>query len=156
MCNIFPYPLCLVFYVLHAKTDLGKNCLVIIWIRGKVIETSHHDIKRYSRMINCTENDGHQRIFSHFLPQSVEYFCHDLNLYLLCQVTIMRPRPMRLGLSLVETEMYNMMTSSNGNIFYVTGPLCGEFIDLRWIRGTKAGDAELWYFLWSAPKQTVE
>ena len=26
-----------------------------------------------------------------------------------------------------------MMTSSNGNIFRVTGPLCGEFTGLRWI-----------------------
>ena len=26
-----------------------------------------------------------------------------------------------------------MMTSSNGNIFRVTGPLCGEFTDHRWI-----------------------
>ena len=26
----------------------------------------------------------------------------------------------------------------------------------RWIPVTKASDAELWYFLWSAPQQTVE
>ena len=44
-----------------------------------------------------------------------------------------------------------MMTSSNGNIFRVTGPLCGEFIGQRWIPRTKASDAELWCFLWSAP-----
>ena len=31
----------------------------------------------------------------------------------------------------------NMMTSSNGNIFRVTGPLCGEFTDLRWNPLTK-------------------
>ena len=43
------------------------------------------------------------------------------------------------------------MTSSNGNIFRVTGHLCGEFIGHRWIPITKASDAELWYFLWSAP-----
>ena len=43
-----------------------------------------------------------------------------------------------------------MMTSSNGNIFRVTGHLCGEFTGLRWIPRTKANDAELWYFLWSA------
>ena len=40
---------------------------------------------------------------------------------------------------------YNgMMTSSNGNIFRVTGHLCGEFIGPRWIPRTKASDAELW------------
>ena len=43
-----------------------------------------------------------------------------------------------------------MMTSSNGNIFRVTGHLCGEFTGLRWIPRTKASDAELWYFLWCA------
>ena len=30
-----------------------------------------------------------------------------------------------------------MMTSSNGSIFYVTGPLCGEFTGHRWIPLTK-------------------
>ena len=39
------------------------------------------------------------------------------------------------------------MTSSNGNIFCVTGPLCREFTGLRWIPRTKASDAELWCFL---------
>ena len=43
------------------------------------------------------------------------------------------------------------MMSSNGNIFRVTGPLCGEFTSHRWIHLTKASDAELWCFLWSAP-----
>ena len=43
-----------------------------------------------------------------------------------------------------------MMTSSNGNIFRDTGPLCGEFTGPRWILRTKASDAELWCFLWSA------
>ena len=46
----------------------------------------------------------------------------------------------------------HMMTSSNGNIFRVAGPLCGEFTGPRWIPLTKASDAELWYFLWSAPE----
>ena len=44
----------------------------------------------------------------------------------------------------------NMMTSSNGKIFRVTGHLCGEFTGPRWIPLTKASDAELWCFLWSA------
>ena len=46
---------------------------------------------------------------------------------------------------------YCIMTmSSNGNIFRVTGPLCGEFTGHRFIPRTKASVAELWYFLWSA------
>ena len=44
----------------------------------------------------------------------------------------------------------NMMTSSNENIFRVTGPLCGEFTGHRRISPAKASDAVLWYFLWSA------
>ena len=43
-----------------------------------------------------------------------------------------------------------MMTSSNRNIFRVTGPLCGEFTGHQWIPLTKASDAELWCFPWSA------
>ena len=35
----------------------------------------------------------------------------------------------------------NMMTSSNGNIFRVTGHLCGEFTGPRWIPLTNASDA---------------
>ena len=46
----------------------------------------------------------------------------------------------------------SMMTSSNGNIFRVTGHLCGEFTGPRWIPHTKASDAELWCLLWSVPE----
>ena len=46
----------------------------------------------------------------------------------------------------------SMMTSSNGNIFRLTGHLCGEFTGHRWIPRTKVRDAELWCFLWSAPQ----
>ena len=49
-----------------------------------------------------------------------------------------------------------MMTSSNGNLFRVTGHLCGEFTGPRWISRTKASDAELWCFLWSASEKTIE
>ena len=40
--------------------------------------------------------------------------------------------------------MITMMTSSNGNIFRVTGHLCGGFTGHRWIPCIKANDAELW------------
>ena len=40
-----------------------------------------------------------------------------------------------------------MMTSSSGNIFHVTGPLCGEFTGHWWIPHTKASDTELWCFI---------
>ena len=47
---------------------------------------------------------------------------------------------------------YKMMTSPNGKVFRVIGPLCGEFTGHRWITLTQASDAELWCFLWSAPE----
>ena len=36
-----------------------------------------------------------------------------------------------------EVDVQSMMTSSNGNTFRVTGHLCGEFTDDRWIPITK-------------------
>ena len=54
------------------------------------------------------------------------------------------------GINRLITIRTCMMTSSNGNIFRVTGPLCGEFTGPRWIPHTKASDAELWCFLWTA------
>ena len=49
-----------------------------------------------------------------------------------------------------------MMTSSNGNIFRVTGHLWGEFTGPRWTPRTKASDAERSCFIWFAPELTVE
>ena len=40
---------------------------------------------------------------------------------------------------------------SNGSVFRVTGPLCGEFTGHQWIPLSKASDAELCCFLWFAP-----
>ena len=54
-------------------------------------------------------------------------------------------------LTTVITATLTMMTPSNGNIFRVTVSLCEEFTGHRWILLTKAADAELWCFLWSAP-----
>ena len=49
-----------------------------------------------------------------------------------------------------------MMTSSNGNIFRVTGPLWREATGHRWIPLTKASDEELWCVFLSVTEQTVE
>ena len=48
-----------------------------------------------------------------------------------------------------------MMTSSNGNIFRVTGHLCGEFTGHRWIPRTKASGAEIWCFLDLRPNKRL-
>ena len=60
------------------------------------------------------------------------------------------------SVKLAEYMIETMMTSSNGNIFRVTGSLCVEFTGRGWIPLTKASDAELRCFLLSAPGQTVE
>ena len=57
-----------------------------------------------------------------------------------------------LDMTWVGVSQHTMMKSSNGNIFHVTGHLCGEFTGHRWISCTKASDVELWCFLWSAPE----
>ena len=54
------------------------------------------------------------------------------------------------GRAIVKRYTYFMMTSWNGNIFRVTVHLCGEFTSPRWNPRTKASDAELLCFLWSA------
>ena len=48
-----------------------------------------------------------------------------------------------------------IMTSSNGKIFHVTGPLWRESTGHMCIPLTKASNADLWCFL-SVPEQTVE
>ena len=48
------------------------------------------------------------------------------------------------------------MTSSNGSIFHVTGPLWGEYTGHQWIPLSKASDAEFWWFLWTVLNQTAE
>ena len=55
-----------------------------------------------------------------------------------------------LNIMVTNKESNAIMTSSNGNIFRVTGLLCGEFIGHRWIPRTKASDAELWCSIWFA------
>ena len=45
-----------------------------------------------------------------------------------------------------------IITSSNRNIFSVTGPLYGEFTGHRRIPRIEVSGAELRYFLWSAPE----
>ena len=42
------------------------------------------------------------------------------------------------------------------NKIRVTGPLWMESTGHRWIPFTKASDAELWCFLWSAPEQMFQ
>ena len=52
-----------------------------------------------------------------------------------------------------QTFHWNM-TSSNGDIFHITGDLWGESTGERWIPLTKVTNAKLWFFY--LPLQTVE
>ena len=73
-----------------------------------------------------------------------------LNIYLLCWTCkfllngFMGLR--NIFISCGRHDMETIMTSSNGDIFRVIGPLCGEFTGQGWIPLTKASDAELWCF----------
>ena len=57
-------------------------------------------------------------------------------------------RPQWVKRQTIIRKMLTIITSWNGNIFRVTGPLCGEFTGDRWILRTKASDAKLWYFFY--------
>ena len=57
-----------------------------------------------------------------------------MDLAVCCSLNLITHSPVNFRVS--------MMTSSKGNIFRVTGPLCGEFTGLRWIPLTKASNAE--------------
>ena len=53
-------------------------------------------------------------------------------------------------------QCHDDVISSKGNIFCITGYLCGESTGHRWRPNTKASDSEHWSFLLSAPQQTIE
>ena len=56
-----------------------------------------------------------------------------------------------------KTDHFTRWRHKKENILHIfTGPLWEEFSGYRLIPLTKASDAELWCFLWSAPEQTVE
>ena len=67
--------------------------------------------------------------------------------FVLCSVKCTHVSVMLCFTLVYSRVTVNMMTSSNGNIFRVTGHLCGEFTGHRWIPRRKANDAELWCFL---------
>ena len=57
------------------------------------------------------------------------------------------PHSWRVKGTCVVSFVCCMLTSSNGNIFLVTGHLCGEFTSDRWLPRTKASDAVLKFSL---------
>ena len=121
--------------------SIDSNFLTWLLIRWQ------HDtqpIRSYVRNISLTAILAEKFIWRS--PQKPDQMCHCHNStscsWPLCDQG--RSRPLH--------NWYSMMTSSNGDIFRVTGHLCGKFTGPRWISHTKASDAELWCLLWSASK----
>ena len=87
----------------------------------------------------------------------LHWCCNEISLLWKCSVGI----PLW---KLISVPLFTI-TSSNWNIFRVTGYLCREFTGHQWIPRTVVwcvvwcdvmhNDAKLWCFLWSAPEQTV-
>ena len=101
-------------------------------------KTAHHKIRFCLTKSKASFSEKHQG------PLEPRYFSDANYLRWVMDVSL---RPMDFG---------NMVMSSNGNIFHITGPLCGEFTGHRWIPLTKTSDAELWCFPSSAPEESVE
>ena len=102
-------------------------------------------------------NESHQSNGKHWNPKFVKI--PNLSSLSATKVAIMLPPMRKKSASVYDNSLFAatailnktrpMMTSSTGNIFHVTGPLCREFTVHRWIPHTKA--SELWSFLWSVP-----
>ena len=94
--------------------------------------------------------------------QKENYVIVTVRLAMKCYVTTVGQKSlstiiiMILGVTQHQIKYHIIMTSSNGNIFRVTGVLCGEFTGHRWIPRTKASKTGLWCFLWFEPEPTVE
>ena len=90
------------------------------------------------------------------------WYFRNKNIYLhftafLLTLTIdIHPRGSQEPAYLTRSTPWFIMTSSNGNIFRVIGHLWGIHRSPVNSPHTKANDAELWCFLWSAPECMVE
>ena len=150
----------------------GFNILNNIWRQSKVNSkcvTRSHQIKYLLRLVHSSNSQANKQEKVHALLLGTESnFLQRDNYYhpVLCLnvSTIMsvdasvRQCIYTFGCTCrractrnAKVKFLFTMTSCNGNIFRVTGNLCGEFTGHRWIPRTMASDAELWCFLWSRP-----
>ena len=130
---------------MHIRNVISKNALSLLYInrhRDYPLSTS------YLHVILCA-----MRVMVSFQCLKWGYFRWGKNNYFLDIIVAKKYIP---SCSFWHCgTIASMMTSSNGNIFRVTGHLCREFTGLRWIPRTKASDAELWCFLWSVPDKRL-
>ena len=122
----------------HTSTTCSQSCslLLITSILSEFLLSYPYYFFKYS----CT-NIFHRRSLYTFYEESISMPWPTAS-YHQCQ------NDQRRHTTIVDAFI---MTSSNGNIFRVTGHLCGEFTCPRWIPRTKASDSEFWCFLWSRP-----
>ena len=109
---------------------------------------------RYSHRIH---DEYHDEIEPHYTPGLIPQQCHFSVLLFAEACQIYSQLNENMGHKTItfdrrKLRRHNMMTSSNGNIFRVTGPLCGVFTGHRRIPLKRASGAEFWCFLWYAPE----
>ena len=157
-CQLYEPPKILRTRTVRISANDLERVGVSSWTNKNEHECQNHSVRTAFMLYNGTE------VFLYFtiLSRQVELKCASLNrgdVFILDDgPTIfvwIGPQSSRTERIKVGIDTY-MMTSSNGNIFCVTGPLWGESTGYRWIILTKVSDAELWCFLWSAPEQTIE
>ena len=138
-------------HVCRHRVSLGHNelkltilFLYIAQVGGHVALSNLWDLRLLTDqctllfyLANVVSGNGLTSTDDKSLPESVLFKIH---------ATICTPRQQYANTKQI-TLIYHMMTSSNGNIFRVTGPSCGEFTGHRRIPLTKASGAELWCFL---------
>ena len=159
---------------MHLKMSFGKcrsscqglNVLMISFQLSNIHKRrhTHTQMHKFTRecillisFVNHSQNEQLDLLFFSIIQAWINDYIHVKQWYV-----ITYPCP-SFNIGLVKPSLRNnytpqkyMMTSSNGNIFRVTGHLCGKFTGHRWISHTKASDAELWCLLWSEPEWTVE
>ena len=105
--------------------------------------SSEHEVSSSGKNVLGISGDFSSLSERGFISYVMAVACHT------CVMAIMnltKNSSYRTFLKTIINPFHLMMTSSEGNIFRVTGHLCGEFTHHRWIPRTKASDAELWYF----------
>ena len=131
--------------IAQCKTTVSSECVIVFYFRYNHMKKCTH----FSLVITITKS-----IEATVAPSAT--IIHSCVSILLRLVDRCNASHQQLWCILWSNFQPSMMTSSNGNIFRVTGHLCEEFTGPRWIPHTKASDAELSCFLWSASEQTVE
>ena len=138
----FPYVLCHYIFLGDDKHPATLTWQASLWAIGILVST-------YLHLLFTKPTNACQRQITHWPLDETGNSCRSL-------FPQMMPSSENVAYWFQSHNSIFMtvhkMTSSNGNIFRITGPVCGELTGHRWIPRTKTSDAELWCFLWSAPE----